>query len=171
MRALFIVLLMLVGLFIYAETSAPVAPLLGPAPMPRVPNVIVPKPRKGTVIDLEEMRRQEKAHKLYLRRFELLARVRDYRTSNLKAELPMANILMNAAQEWAEQMARTGDFRHSGHPVAENIARGQEKSGDAVQIWVNSPRHRANMLGAHEFIGTGVAEDGNGIRYWVLMLK
>jgi uncharacterized protein YkwD len=38
----------------------------------------------------------------------------------------------------------------------------------AVQGWLESPGHRANMLGPYAQCGAGYADAENGIRYWVV---
>lgn len=53
----------------------------------------------------------------------------------------------------------------------ENIACGQETPAEAVESWMNSPGHRANLLGEnYTHIGVGVSEASDGRRYWTLVL-
>ena len=50
--------------------------------------------------------------------------------------------------------------------VAENIACGQTSPEEAVNSWMNSDGHRANILNsAYEFTGVGVVQQG-GVYYW-----
>jgi uncharacterized protein YkwD len=50
----------------------------------------------------------------------------------------------------------------------ENIAMGQKTPQKAVEAWMNSPGHKANMLHtSYKQIGVGVAVDSNGYCYWV----
>lgn len=49
---------------------------------------------------------------------------------------------------------------------AENIARGQQTPHAVVKAWMDSPGHRANILGDYTHIGVGYVEDG---KYWTQM--
>jgi uncharacterized YkwD family protein/spore coat assembly protein SafA len=57
--------------------------------------------------------------------------------------------------------------------AAENIAKGQRTAQEVVNSWMNSPGHRANILGkSFTQIGVGVAKDASGVLYWTqLFLK
>jgi uncharacterized protein YkwD len=86
-----------------------------------------------------------------------------------------------AAQAHASDMAARGYFEHtnlegvtfdqrmrnSGYsrPGAENIARGATTAKVVVDMWMNSPGHRANILNC-ELRTIGVGLDRNGF-YWV----
>ncbi|MFD5450341.1 CAP domain-containing protein [Streptomyces sp. NPDC127100] len=51
--------------------------------------------------------------------------------------------------------------------VGENIACGQRSPADVVEGWMNSPGHRANILGADfTHIGVGLAGGGRAGMYW-----
>ena len=83
------------------------------------------------------------------------------------------------AQEWSQQMASTGSFRHrdlnavinragfsSYRRLGENILLGScGMSADQVErAWMNSPGHRANIVGNYNLAGIGtVCRDG---RLW-----
>ncbi|HEV7253300.1 MAG TPA: CAP domain-containing protein [Mesorhizobium sp.] len=55
--------------------------------------------------------------------------------------------------------------------AAENIARGQDSVGEVLVTWENSPPHRRNMLDPRfEKFGLASATDGEGERYWALVL-
>jgi uncharacterized protein YkwD len=56
--------------------------------------------------------------------------------------------------------------------AAENIAHGRWEAGELMEIWMNSPPHRRNMLDARfSRFGLGNARDGKtGRRYWALVL-
>ncbi|WP_067836760.1 CAP domain-containing protein [Amphibacillus sediminis] len=51
--------------------------------------------------------------------------------------------------------------------AAENIARGEQTPHDLIKTWMQSPEHRANILGDFTHIGVGYVEDG---KYWTQML-
>lgn len=82
------------------------------------------------------------------------------------------------AQGWAEEMARTGDFRHnpnvSGHLSApwfsygENIAWGYGDEAEVHQAWMDSPGHRRNIENpVFTALGVGLARNSQGQPYWV----
>ncbi len=76
------------------------------------------------------------------------------------------------AQRWTQRMLSTGDFRHNpnvGSEIpggwqswGENIAMGYRTDGDLHQAWMNSPGHRANILGGFNSVGIGWVKDGYG---------
>lgn len=54
--------------------------------------------------------------------------------------------------------------------AGENIAKGQRTPEEVMKSWMNSPGHRANILGGnYTQIGIGFAKDGNGVTYWTQM--
>lgn len=50
--------------------------------------------------------------------------------------------------------------------AGENLAAGQRSPEEVVTDWINSPGHRANILGDYMNIGVGVAVDSSGCLYW-----
>lgn len=55
-------------------------------------------------------------------------------------------------------------FRASG----ENIAYGQNSAGQVMEVWMNSPGHRANLLNpGYSRIGIGHVKDRRGVDHWV----
>lgn len=79
--------------------------------------------------------------------------------------------LMRAAQDWADEMARTGVLSHgnfSGRIQAilpntaagEDIAMGQRSVAEVMKSWMDSPPHRANILGPYNVAGVGRAASG-----------
>jgi uncharacterized YkwD family protein len=51
--------------------------------------------------------------------------------------------------------------------AAENIAKGQGTAADAMNSWMNSSGHRANILNStYNQIGVGVARDSKGNLFW-----
>jgi uncharacterized protein YkwD len=54
--------------------------------------------------------------------------------------------------------------------LAENI-HAHRDAASVVQSWMESPPHRANILGSnYEDVGVGCATDVRGVRYWALNL-
>ena len=75
--------------------------------------------------------------------------------------------LMATAREQAEWMTRNESLVHTSRPVAENIAMGQPHSSDAVQAWMNSSGHRANILNPrHRRIGVAAFRTARGTIFW-----
>lgn len=58
-------------------------------------------------------------------------------------------------------------------PAAENIATGQETAEAAVQAWIDSPKHLANMLGSYRGLGVALARDpaSKNRAYWAMVLS
>lgn len=75
--------------------------------------------------------------------------------------------LMRTARRHNGWMARSGAFQHGNYPVAENIAMGQQNSAQAMNSWMNSSGHRANILNAsYRKIGVSAYRSPNGAIYW-----
>jgi uncharacterized protein YkwD len=56
-------------------------------------------------------------------------------------------------------------------PAAENIAAGQHTVSEAVQAWIDSPKHLENMLGDYRGLGVAVAKSTDGRTYWAMVLS
>lgn len=84
--------------------------------------------------------------------------------------------ITTVAQDWAETMAANRRMEHnpsyaSQMPrgwtrAAENVAYGYGVTS-VVDAWMNSPGHRANILGDFTHIGVGVAKGSDGQLYYV----
>lgn len=103
-----------------------------------------------------------------------------------KAGLPPLRpsvLLMKAARKHTEEMARRGTLNHelngqgpaqrvsalgyAWSQVGENIAHGQRTPAEAMNSWMNSSGHRANLLSSgYSEIGIGVAPGADGRLYW-----
>ncbi|MFE5483916.1 CAP domain-containing protein [Streptomyces sp. NPDC056527] len=86
--------------------------------------------------------------------------------------------LTQAAQDYTDDMAATGNFSHTGTDGSqpqdrieaagytwsrsgENIAKGQADAAAVMDAWMHSPGHRANILNCgFTEIGVGVSTDG-----------
>jgi hypothetical protein len=78
----------------------------------------------------------------------------EFRARNGRKPLKVSRKLMGTARRQAWQQTRSG-MRH-GYTSGwrgENIAAGQRDAREAVNAWINSSGHRANMLGNHTYIG------------------
>lgn len=92
-----------------------------------------------------------------------------------------------AAAAQAVRMAKAGEMKHLigfgddfgdrmkkndvQLPAAENIASGQNSVDAAVDAWINSPKHLANMLGPYKGLGVAMARAGDGRSYWAMVLS
>lgn len=92
--------------------------------------------------------------------------------------------LAAAAKRHSDDMARTGNFSHTGtdgstaaqrvtdagyhfRTMAENIAAGQASAEEVVRAWMNSEGHRANIMNCElRDLGVAHAVDGNKKVYW-----
>jgi uncharacterized protein YkwD len=114
----------------------------------------------------------------------VLNEINQFRAQNGLPPVRLNAKLNQAAQGYSEEMARDGHFSHTSldgttfgqrirrtgyqpGPATENIAKGQKSPHDAVQAWINSPGHRANLLNPDVTeIGVGRAVDADGSVYW-----
>ncbi len=89
----------------------------------------------------------------------------EHRVRNSLSILKVHPELMKAARGHSNWMASTGYFQHSGLPYNENIYWNAANADAAVQGWIYSPGHNANMLSGNSWIGVGVMQGYNGL-YW-----
>jgi len=101
-------------------------------------------------------------------------------------DLEFSSKVSFVARAWSTQEAQGGFISHDGWPTqreqlyqqefgtqfttdAENTAMNGFGNADVaqslVQQWINSPGHRANMLGNHKILGAGVAQGSDGAWY------
>jgi len=82
-------------------------------------------------------------------------------------ELEVDRELMTTAREHCNWMSWFRRLQHTNRPVAENIAMGQPSSEDALNSWMNSSGHRANILNSgYRRIGVGVFQTHEGQMWW-----
>ncbi len=75
--------------------------------------------------------------------------------------------LVSSARRHAAWMTNNRAMVHTSAPVAENIAMGQRNSAEAVNAWMNSSGHRANILNpGHTRIGVAAYTTPEGTIYW-----
>jgi len=75
--------------------------------------------------------------------------------------------LQNSARRHAQWMSRNRTMQHTSAPVAENIAMGQNSSQEAVNSWMNSSGHRANILNSgYTRIGVAAYRTPQGTTFW-----
>ncbi|RYZ88460.1 MAG: CAP domain-containing protein [Proteobacteria bacterium] len=121
----------------------------------------------------------------------------DVETNKLRASSGKSSLVHTkehsfVSRTWSEQMASAGKIGHEGFPAvrkadylkefgkstnysAENVAMINDSGTNAAKIaekfvtmWWGSEGHKANMLGNHKNIGSGVAKQGN--RYYATQL-
>ncbi len=81
--------------------------------------------------------------------------------------LAMCPNLMGSARQHCSWMASANSMTHTRAAVAENIAAGQHSASDAMNSWMNSSGHRANILGrGYSTIGVAAVAGSNGQTYW-----
>jgi uncharacterized protein YkwD len=75
--------------------------------------------------------------------------------------------LVQSARAHTAWMTRARRLQHTGRPVAENIAMGQQTALEAVRSWMSSSGHRANILSrGHRRIGVSAYSAPDGTVFW-----
>jgi uncharacterized protein YkwD len=75
--------------------------------------------------------------------------------------------LERTARAHAAWMTNAHNLQHSSYGVAENIAWGQRTADEAMNSWMNSSGHRANILnGSYRRIGVAAYTASDGSCYW-----
>ncbi len=75
--------------------------------------------------------------------------------------------LLKSARRHARWMTHNRTMRHMSAPVAENIAMGQRSTSQVMQVWMNSPGHRANILNQnYGRIGVAAYRSPDGKTFW-----
>ncbi len=110
---------------------------------------------------------------------EVLKYVNEFRVKNGKSLLVMNETIRDESRTHSTNMAnKTVDFGHDGFDertdriwenvasgaIAENVAYNYTGAREAVDQWINSAGHKANMLGNYTVTGIGIAKNGN--RYY-----
>lgn len=75
--------------------------------------------------------------------------------------------LLRSARNHAAWMTNSRSMVHTTKPVGENIAMGQQSSGEVLNAWMNSSGHRANILNpGYTRIGVAAYTTPEGTIYW-----
>jgi uncharacterized protein YkwD len=112
---------------------------------------------QATTVDLELNQVESK----------LVARTNQARANRGLAPLAISGSLMNSARRHTAWMCNNNTMTHTSDRVAENIAMGQHSVDAAIQTWMNSSGHRANMLSSsYSQIGVAAYRANNGTIYW-----
>ena len=112
--------------------------------------------------------------------------INDYRADHELKPLLLSRSLSMAADSHSEYMARTDDIDHSigalswsqnilnfgypeGYGMGENVLAGRQSAGGALNLWISSPPHNANMLNP-DWVAIGIGRevnlDGRYDFYW-----
>ena len=88
-------------------------------------------------------------------RYYMHMELNEYRAEHRSQKLEISDKLNDFAQNWAETMYKTGEFKHSERPFnsAENILSGNNYISTCKKFsywtlyhWKNSPRHNQNLI-------------------------
>ena len=75
--------------------------------------------------------------------------------------------LMETARKHATWMTANRSLTHTQLPVAENIAMGQPSAQEALNSWMRSSGHRANILNSgNRRLGVAAYQTNDGTIYW-----
>lgn len=99
---------------------------------------------------------------------QLIAATNQERARHGLPPIEMDESLVKSARQHAWWMVRNNNLQHTSAQVAENIAMGQRTAAEVVRDWMNSPGHRANMLGNYRRIGAAAYQTKGGTCYWCL---
>lgn len=107
----------------------------------------------------------------------IFSQVNSNRAANGLGALKLNSSMSSVAQAWAQQMAANGVMSHNASNCAqvpagwtrcgENVAYGYPDGSATMTAWMNSPGHKANILGDYTDIGVGWFVDGNGVSWSV----
>lgn len=127
----------------------------------KIPNIDAIKHTEHIVIQLTNQERAENGLEP-LRPDWQLSRVARHKS----ADMLEFNYFSHTSPTYGSPFSMMEDFGVTYRSGAENIARGQQTPHEVVRGWMNSPGHRANILGEYTHIGVGYVEDG---KYWTQM--
>ncbi|KAL3674245.1 hypothetical protein V7S43_000203 [Phytophthora oleae] len=116
---------------------------------------------------------------------KMLEFVNEQRSANGLSSLCMNTKLASSALRHSKDMAVNNYMAHNGSDgstmeeritqagfdwtaVGENVAAGQETVSDVMTAWMNSPEHKANILGDYKMFGTAYAYNADTTyqHYW-----
>ncbi len=115
---------------------------------------------------------------------QMVASINSFRAAEGLPPLTRCATLDVAAQNHSQDQANRNTMSHIGgdgstmvtradragytgwRSLAENVAYGQGDVTTVMRAWMNSPGHRANILGGSTHVGVGLARSSNGTPYW-----
>ena len=108
--------------------------------------------------------------------------INEYRGSlGLGALQMLKEATTEAVNHSAEMANKTSAFGHDGfdaridniqlkigfvYGAAENVAYGKLSAKEVVDMWINSPAHKVNIVGNYGFTGIGVVKDKTGLPFY-----
>lgn len=167
-----------------AEIPTPAAPQVIPAPAVSPVPISPPLPQKTPAVPTTEpvnpiqqsAIERELIDRTNIERKKVnLAPLRADRLVSLAASAQAANMAQHAilsheldGQSVGDRLANLG---FGWVKCGENIAHGQETPTAAIESWMNSPGHRANLLGEkYTHIGVACSHAPDGQKYWTMVL-
>jgi len=113
----------------------------------------------------------------------MLCLVNAARAENGKDPLGLDSRMVNAASKQSNYMQSIGEMTHTGkggsdvgdrvkeaglqwRSVAENVANNYTSEAEALKAWMNSPGHRANLLGPYTTFGFWSGWKVYGSNFW-----
>lgn len=113
---------------------------------------------------------------------DIINEVNEYRKSRGLAPMHLLAIAAAEAARHSSDMAlKKVPFGHAGFKqraiaianelngtssTGENVAYGKMTSRQVIEAWLKSPEHKANIEGAFNYTGVGVAKDRRGVIYY-----
>ena len=95
-----------------------------------------------------------------------LARVARYKSEDMRDK----NYFSHTSPTYGSPFDMMKNFGIKYMAAGENIAMGQQTAASVMNSWMNSPGHKANILGKNfTEIGVGVAKSKSGSLYWTQM--
>lgn len=119
---------------------------------------------------------------------QIVARTNAFRASNGRGPLTWNNIITGVGKAYSMRMARgIVPFSHNGFDCRVSLMPKQARAAGenlyfdsganvnniaarAVNAFINSPGHRANLLGNYTFCGVGVFQNDAGVWYITMLL-
>ncbi|MBP2032102.1 putative YkwD family protein/spore coat assembly protein SafA [Clostridium algifaecis] len=139
--------------------------LIYPGNKINVPNINDIKASETEVVRLVNIQRTSRGLKPLSNNWEL-ERIARYKSQD------MANkkYFSHTSPTYGSPFTMMQNFGVKFSAAGENIAMGQKTPAEVVNAWMNSPGHRANILGtSYTQIGVGLAKNNNGVCYWTQM--
>jgi uncharacterized protein YkwD len=107
------------------------------------------------------------AFKLYPVEENVVQQTNAERARHGLAPLIVDQRLVQSARAHTVWMTRARRLQHTSLPLAENIAMGQQSPQEAMQSWMSSPGHRANILNrSYRRIGVSAYSAPDGTVFW-----
>ncbi len=139
--------------------------LIIPGQKLKIPNIAEVKAQENEVVRLVNAERA-KAGLPALKANWQLARVARYKSQDMVAK----NYFSHTSPTYGSPFSMMQNFGVKFSAAGENIAKGQKTPQAVMSAWMNSPGHKANIMGtSYTEIGVGLAKDSKGVLYWTQM--